>query len=465
MTRQKIVLYNPRAEFFTMPLALVAVASAFDKKRFDVRIIDGRLEDDAVARVVRECEDALCLGVTVLTGVPLADALRVSQAVQAARPDCPIVWGGWHPSLFPAETLDEAGVDAAVQGQGECTFVEIVERLGSGASLEGVAGCASHGNVNPPRPLADVNELAPHDYGRIEVERYFALKRQRQLDYVTSQGCRFRCTFCADPTVYGRAWSGLDPERVGSELAHCSRRYGVGDVGFQDETFFTQANRVAAIAEELLRRNLKFSWMATMRGDQGARLDEAVLALCRRSGLRRVMVGLESGSQAMLDWMKKDVTVEQVIETADKCRRLGISALFNLIVGFPDEPRESVQETLDVAKRLRAMGPDFQVAIFYYKPYPGTEITDRLERDGYRLPRGVGEWAALDASYETPWVSREKKELIERFKFYQRVAWARSTLLRAPLQSLARWRCRHDFYRMPVEKTMVEWIRPLAPQG
>ena len=465
MTRLKIVLYNPRADFFTMPLALVALASALDRKRFDVRIIDGRLEKKPAERVVRETKDALCLGVTVLTGAPLRDALAVSRAVKLSGSGCPIVWGGWHPSLFPAETLDEAGIDAAVQGQGEHSFVEIVERLAAGASLDGVAGCTSRGSVNPPRAPVDLNTLAAHDYGLIPVESYFRLKAQRQLDYITSQGCRFRCTFCADPTVYGRTWSGLVPERIGSELAHLTHRYGVEDVGFQDETFFTQEQRVAAIADELLRRDLELSWMATMRGDQGSRLDDKVLALCRKAGLRRVMIGLESGSQQMLDWMKKDVTVEQVLDAAEKCRRVGIGALFNLIVGFPHESPESVHETLQVAKRLRAMGPDFQVAIFYYKPYPGTEITDMLEREGHRLPRSLGEWAELDKSDETPWVSGPKKELIERFKFFQQVAWARPTALRAPLQSLARWRCRHDFYQWPLEKTMVEWIRPLAPQG
>src|SRR5205814_751432 len=117
--------------------------------------------------------------------------------------------------------------------------------------------------------------------------------------------------------------------------------------------------------------DLDFSWMATMRGDQGARLDDRVLLACRHGGLRRVMVGLESGSQPMLDWMKKDMKVEQAFTTAEKCRRHGIAVLFNLIVGFPDESDDSVDATLAAAKALRALGSDFQVALFYYRPYPG----------------------------------------------------------------------------------------------
>ena len=472
MKREKVVLYNPRADFHTLPLALLSLASALDRKRYQVAIVDGRLEEGApeqVARVVRETEDALCLGVTVLTGKPLGDALRVTRAVKAARPSCPVVWGGWHPSLFPAETLVEAGIDATVQGQGEITFAEILDRLEGGAPLDGVPGCTVRRGadvvVNPPRPTADVNGFPPLDYDLVDVERYFERKGQRQLDYVTSQGCRFRCTFCADPTVYRRAWFGLHPERVGSELERLYRRLPFDDVAFQDETFFTQGNRVAAIAAEIRKRGLDFRWMATLRADQGARLEEKVLAECRAAGLRRVMIGLESGSQSMLDWMKKDVTLDQVFVTAEKCRRLGIGALFNLIVGFPHEPPESVEETLRAAKRLRAMGPDFQVAFFYYKPYPGTEITDALAKEGHPLPRRLEEWAEVENVATSPWVDSGKRALIERFKFYQQVAWARPTPARAPLQALARWRCRRDFYRYPIEKTMVEWLRPLAPQG
>jgi radical SAM superfamily enzyme YgiQ (UPF0313 family) len=389
--------------------------------------------------------------------------------VKAARPSCPVVWGGWHPSLFPGETLLEAGVDATVQGQGEISFAEILERLEGGSSLEGISGCTSRRGtevvVNGPRATADVNVFPTLDYDFVDLERYFERKGRRQLDYVTSQGCRFRCTFCADPTVYRRAWFGLAPERVGWELERLHRRHSFDDVAFQDETFFTQEKRVAAIASEIRTRGLGFRWMATLRADQGARLEEKVLAECREAGLRRVMVGLESGSQSMLDWMRKDVTLEQVFVTAEKCRRLGIGALFNLIVGFPHEPPESLEQTIGIAKRLRAMGPDFQVAFFYYKPYPGTEITDALAKEGHPLPRRLEEWADIENAAASPWIDAEKRSLIERFRFYQQIAWSRPTPARAPLQALARWRCRRDFYGYPVEKAMVEWLRPLAPQG
>jgi radical SAM superfamily enzyme YgiQ (UPF0313 family) len=189
-------------------------------------------------------------------------------------------------------------------------------------------------------------------------------------------------------------------------------------------------------------------------------LDERVLAACKTSGLRRVMIGLESGSQAMLDWMKKDLKLEQVFETAEKCQRHGVSVLFNLIIGFPHEPPASVEATFAAARALRALGPDMQVALFYYRPYPGTAITDDLARQGYPLPRSLDDWAGIeDPTIESPWVDAEKRALVDRFGFYQRIGWAKRTAWRAPLQAVARWRCRRDLYAFPIEKTVVEWIR------
>ncbi len=469
--RPRIVLYNPRADFHTLPLALLAVASAVDRRQFAVQIVDGRLEADPVAAVLDAVDGALCLGVTALTGAPLRDALRVTRAVKARFPHCPVIWGGWHPSLFPVETLREAGVDATVQGQGERVLAAVADRLTAGVPLAGLPGCTTTSPdgaiaTTPARPPEDVNRFPAVDYSLVPVEAYFARKRQRQVDYVSSQGCRFRCGFCADPTVYGRSWSGLDPERVGEELAALVRAYGATDVAFQDETFFTHASRVTGIADQLLRRDVRVTWMATMRADQGARLPLDVFTQCRRAGLRRVMVGLESGSQPMLDWMQKDAQVEQAFTLADKCRATGIAVLCNLIVGFPGESDESVAATLNVAKRLRRMGPQFQIAVFYYRPYPGTAITEGLARAGVPLPASLDAWAAIDdPAYTSPWVDAKKRAFVDGFTFYQRIAWAESSVWRAPLQAIARWRCARDWYRWPVERRVLTTVRTFGPQG
>lgn len=139
--RHKVVLYNPQAVFFTMPLSLVTIGSRLDPERYEVVIVDARLEDDPIAAVTAELDDAICLGVTVLTGAPIRDALATSRAAKAHRPDLPVLWGGWHPSMFGTECLAEPSVDITVQAQGEETLAEIVDRLARGESLAGCHGC------------------------------------------------------------------------------------------------------------------------------------------------------------------------------------------------------------------------------------------------------------------------------------------------------------------------------------
>src|SRR4051794_19104470 len=199
--RLKVVLYNPQAVFFTMPLALLAIGSELDPEKYEIVTIDGRLEADAVGAVLSNIEGAVCLGVTVLTGAPISDALAISRAAKRARPDIPVIWGGWHPSMFGRECLEESCVDVTVQAQGEATFAEIVERLREGRSLAGCAGCMSRAadgtiETNGPRALIPLDRFRAHDYGLIPVEAYYRLKGKRQLDYISSQGCNFRCAFC-----------------------------------------------------------------------------------------------------------------------------------------------------------------------------------------------------------------------------------------------------------------------------
>jgi anaerobic magnesium-protoporphyrin IX monomethyl ester cyclase len=464
--RHKIVLYNPGAVFWTMPLGLMAIASALDRERYDVRIIDGRLESDPVAAVIRETRDALCLGTGVLTGSPIRDALLVSRAAKAARPDLPIVWGGWHPSLFPAETLAEPSIDFVVCGQGEDTFQELVDRLAGGGTMQGINGVSwrSGDEVvhNAPRATRDVNTFPAHDYGLIPVETYFERKDRRQLDYISSVGCRFRCAFCADPFVYSRAWYGLSADRMGAELSELWKLYHFEEISFQDETFFTRRERVEEISNAFLERGLKTTWTGTMRADQGYRIPEETLALGKRAGLKRVMVGVEAGTDEMLRRIKKDITIEQVFVTAEKLVRHRIGAIWNFIVGFPDEPDESFEATLSIAKRLRRMSPKFEAAIFFYKPYPGNEIAERLGAENYAFPTTLEGWADFDyVGSAGPWVTPEKYRRVEGFKFYQKYAFGRRRHpILHPLRAVSRWRVERDFYHFPLEKSLIETLYP-----
>lgn len=459
----QIILYNPQAVFHTMPLGLLAVGSALDPSRYDVKILDARLGDDLLEHI----DGALCVGMSVLTGAPIRDALQIARQVKLQRPDLPVVWGGWHPSLFGRETLEEAAIDVSVQGQGEETFRELVDALAAGRDLSDVNGItyrAADGSVraNPPREMVDMNSFPPHQYGLLPVERYFSLKARRQFDYISSTGCFWRCAFCADPFVFKRKWTAVSTERMTDEIELHWRRYRFEELAFQDETFFTYRKRVVALAEAFLERGFDFRWTATMRADQGFRLSEHDFSLLKQAGLHRVLIGVESGSQEMIDWMQKDITLEQVMDAAEKCVRHGIGGIFPFIVGFPNETAQSVASSLDLAKKLRAMSPRFETPFFYFKPYPGSRITSDVVRAGYALPTTLDGWANFDyIGSAGPWVDGSKYEFVERFKFYNRVAGGRRAWFHRPLQRIARWRCERDFYDFPLEKVVVERLKPL----
>ncbi len=466
--KHKIVLYNPRAVFFDLPLALVGIASMLDQEKFEVKIVDGRIDPDPESTVRAEVSDALAFGVTTLTGAPLKDAIAMSRLVKESKPDLPVIWGGWHTSLFPTQTLkDEMAVDITVQGQGEVTFKDIIEKLVKAEALDGVMGICHRkdGKVlqNPARALTEMETLPRYNYDLINVEAYFKAKGNRQFDYFSSTGCHFRCAFCADPFVFQRKWNSISPERMLDELSHWQKKFGFTDVNFQDETFFTHRKRVVAIADGILERGLKFSWAGTMRADQGHRLSEEDFAKLKRSGLRRVLIGVESGSQEMMDWMKKDIKLEQVYECAERCKRHDIAVIFPFIVGFPNETEKNFQASLRMAAELRSMKHDFTTPIFYFKPYPGSEITREVEKQGYQLPATIQEWADFDyIGSRGPWVSSEQYELVERFKFYNHFAGRKNHPALAPLQALARWRVRRQRFALPLEMRLAQWLVPQA---
>ena len=161
----------------------------------------------------------------------------------------------------------------------------------------------------------------------------------------------------------------------------------------------------------------------------------------------------------MLKRIKKDTSIEQVLASAEMCARHGVAVIFSFIVGFPGETYDDVMRTVALIKTLRAMSSNFETPIFYYKPYPGSAIAmDHADA----MPRSLDEWARFDfvQGEAGQWVSPEVYRFMERFKFYNRYAWGSERLLKRPLQLLARWRCRRNRFELPIEKAIVQRIRP-----
>lgn len=461
MKQGKVLLYNPRAEGHVLPLALVHIASMVPE--FDVRILDGRIELTPEATLADHSEDAICLGVTVLTGKPILDALRASRAAKRRNPRLPVIWGGWHPSLLAEQCLASPWVDICVIGQGEETFRDLVLRLSTGASIDSVPGIVfkRDGEVvkNPPRPFQNVTAFPRADFGLLDMEAYFKFRGVRRLDYCSSQGCPFECSFCADPMVYNQRWSGLPAERVVAEIAELKQRYRLEQVFFNDDNFFTDLKRAEGVARGFIERGLDLKWFGTGRADLLRRLTPEQFALMRESGCYKVNVGAESGSPDILKSIKKGTLVEEVLEAAEKLHKAGIGARFSFIAGFPQEPPAALADTYRTVKAIRSINGGFETPIYFYAPYPGTELSKRMPAAGFEPPARLEDWENVDLDHSIgPWISEPVRKFVPRYNFYLRHAFdegSRSLGKRAARQ-LARLRVRFDFYRFDFERRLVD---------
>lgn len=462
--RRSIVLYNPRGESHILPLALVHVGSLFPDRR--VEIVDGRVDLAPEARVTELAREALCLGVTVLTGAPILDALKVTRAARAGRPDLPVIWGGWHPSLMPDQCLASGDVDVCVSGQGERTFLETVIALEEECSLEGIPGLVWRRGQevvrNPPRPFEDVNHFPRTDFGLLDMERYFRFRGVRRLDFCSSQGCPFQCSFCADPMVYGQRWSGLKAERVVDEIRDHWTRYKVTEVFFNDDNFFTDLRRTEAICRGLIEGGVRIRWFGTGRADLLRRLTDEQLRLVKESGGYKINVGAESGSPELLKQIKKGTLVEDVLETAEKLHRAQIGARFSFIAGFPNEPLDSLAQTYRTVKALHEIDGEFETPIYFYAPYPGTELADRMPALGFTPPRRLEDWSQVDLDHSIgPWISPAVRRWVPRYNFYLRHGYQQPGRgwTRKLLHYMARARVKTDFYRFDVERRAVDLVK------
>ena len=464
MKRPPIVLYNPRGDSHILPLALVHVGSLFPDRR--VVTVDGRVDLAPEARITELAREARCLGISVLTGKPILDALAIARAAKAVRPDLPVIWGGWHPSLMPEQCLESGVVDACVNGQGERSLAEMVKALDQGRSFEAIGGVTwrRDGEIvrNPPRGFEDVNGFPKVNFDLLDMERYFRFRGVRRLDYCSSQGCPFQCSFCADPMVYKQRWSGLAPGRVVAEVAEHAARYRLTEVFFNDDNFFTDLKRTEAIARGLLETGVKLRWFGTGRAYQLRRLSDTQLELVKKSGCYKINVGAESGSSELLKHIKKGTLVEEVLETAEKLHRHGIGARFSFIAGFPQEPAGSLAETYRAVKALREIDGEFETPIYFYAPYPGTELADRMPALGFTAPQCLEDWREVDLDHSIgPWISPRVRKWVPRYNFYLRHGYQR------PARGLGRWllhyvawvRAKTNFYRLDLERKAVELHR------
>jgi anaerobic magnesium-protoporphyrin IX monomethyl ester cyclase len=449
-----------------MPLGLLAVGSALSADKYDVSILDARIDDLAETRVLDLADGAVCVGMTVFSGPSIGNALRLSRELKRRYPSLPVIWGGWHPSILPEQCIASGAVDAVVIAQGEGAFADVVRRIADRKSWDSIPGlCLPTGAAprrTPARRLQKMEEFSPARYELLDVERYFARKGRRQLDYSSSRGCPYKCTFCADPLVYESKWTGLPADRIVAELQELHRRYSMTEVFFLDDDLFASLKRIQQIAVEFLRAGLPIEWKGTARADELCRLPENFFKDLRAAGCTRINIGAESGSQRVLDGIKKEYAVEQIIEAGERTSRAGIGVSWSFIAGLPGEKSSDFAATLDVLKKLRQQTSTVEATLFPYSLYPGTELSREVERRGVRMPEHLEDWEQFNSGQAwDPGRGRGFERRIRSVNFYLRHGYESraNSPSRRLLRAASRARCERDWYGFPVERVLTEAIQ------
>ncbi len=469
--RKPVVLFFPSyySDEAAPPLALIHLAAPLVANGHEVRIVDSAVEDDPENAVLRALDGACALGVSMVTGPMITQGVSVAAAVRAARPDLPIVAGGWHPSILPEQTLRSPLFDAVVKGQGEITLAEIVDRWNVGErDLEGVAGSffkrGTELVANDPRGYTDINALPRRPFEIVDFERY-AQKCHgfRWLLYCSSHGCPWDCSYCSNASVYGRNWKPLHADRTVTEMSELASRYHLDVIDIIDDNYLVRRDRAVEIAEKLLEKGTTFGYFIQTRTDQIDRLSDDELRLLRRSGLKRIFFGIESGSKKVLKTVNKRLDLETAYRTAERCHAADVEASFNLIFGLPGEEAEDLRDTLDMVDSIGRRNPDAAFFTNIFSPYPGSPIFPEAVRLGVQEPKSLEEWAVFYPKIQKlPWLEGKAHARIQRIRDYIRIGYSArkmvvhrpdgfKDLVRRGLQGLARFRLRRLAVGFPIE--------------
>ena len=465
----KVVLFYPPYDGPPLgaPVCLLSLAAPLRECGFEVALIDAAIEPNWLAAVLRELRDALCLGISVLTGPMIRGAIRMAKAAKKAAPRVPVIFGGWHPSLLAGQTLQESFVDAVVRGQGEVTLLELAENLAAQKSIHGVQGVSSKQfglpQHAPERRLALLDDLPMPAFEMANFDAYERVSGERKLAYATSVGCPYACNYCTDMVFYKRRFNALDAGRVVREVTELVAKYRIEEVAMLDSNLPVDWRRARDIAKGFVDSRIHFRWTFQASTDFLCRMSDDDVRLLGESGVSHMGFGTESTSASVLKLMnKRHQRVDEMYETARKACIGGIHVTFNLIFGYPGESEADRVETLrtmsDIARQF--WNVSFSPNIF--TPYPGIPIWGQLRELGVSEPQSLEEWADLPLGRNRlPWLQGKElgrlNRMLEFFLLNNQLRKATKdhprlrTGIRRALGAPVRWRLRSNQYAFPWE--------------
>ncbi len=357
------------------PHSLACIFAALDKAGHNCTLID--LQQCKVRERWEEIFKNIPVDLVGLTGMTpqINDVHEIAGRAAALRPDAKIILGGVHGTLLPEQTLNEFPFfDILVIGEGEETIVELVSRIEGRLPYGDVRGIAYRkaGSVviTPPRPRITNLDSLPNHHGYYDFDFYLKNNSfetsDKAISLIVSRGCPYNCQFCATRNFWTLKYSNKSVARTIEEIRGVMS-LGAEYIKFRDSTFIINKKWVREFCERVIKEKLRFRWAANARVDL---VDYDLFRLMKKAGLDTVCFGVESGSQRMLDFYGKGVTIEQIEKAFVICKRLRLRTGAYYMLGALTETREEMDATFRLAKKLNATWN----WCFLFMPLPGSEL-------------------------------------------------------------------------------------------
>jgi radical SAM superfamily enzyme YgiQ (UPF0313 family) len=288
---------------------------------------------------------------------------------------------GPYSTFFPEKVLIHQEIDFVVVGDPEIPIQRLLASLKNKTTPElplppGIGGRINGKAVIQPREhLPNLDQLEFPDRQPILNLAYFnpLARTPKWTTSLTSRGCPGRCIFCTSPRFYGNVYRFMSVDWMINEIKYL-KSLGFNEVFYRDETFSANRGRLIEFCRRLIREKLRIKWIANVRADMA---DLALLKLMKRSGCHTIKVGVESGSQAILDRLQKGITLRQVSALFRNSRKVGLFTHAHIIVGGPGENFNTLQETRLFLKHIRPTTVTFNL----FTPYPGSPFFDSIKGD------------------------------------------------------------------------------------
>lgn len=349
------------------PLGLLAIGGPLIDAGHDVTLLDADIEpmklDEIVRSVILNHPEALLIGHTGSTSAhPII--MSLTRSIRTAMPALVVVYGGVFPTYHHRDILEnELQIDVIVRGEGEETATRLMAAIQSGSNLEEVDGIVfrCEGRIIETRPARMIEDLDTHRIGweLVNFSRYQDYGGRRSVVVQFSRGCPHHCSYCGQRGFWAR-WRHRDPKRFAAELAWLYRQHGVTHFNLADENPTVNRSMWKQLCEEIIAQEIDISIVGTTRADDIVR-DADILALYRKAGVVKWVLGMESTDEATLQKVRKGGAVKTDREAIRVLRENGILSLAIWVADFEDVTDRDMQWAM---RQLISYDPDQVMAVF-----------------------------------------------------------------------------------------------------